>query len=117
MCDKENNFNLNFVKQTLTHKKNSNLTVNTLNAFEVFSETITTQKILLDGIALNSLMLQKILMNKNSVGASTPQITQSIEEINQNILFLNNSLFLLSSKVNDNAEFIEFLKTQITIIN
>lgn len=117
MCDQENKLKPNFVKQT--SKNSGNLTVQNLNALEIFTQTITTQKILLDGIALNSLMLQKLLSHKNSAGsgATDPLLLQTINEINQNLLSLNQNVTVLSTKTNDYSAFIEFLKTQITIYN
>ena len=82
---------------------------------EVLAESITTNRLILENVSLNGLVLQRLLSMKHT---GNEDFAASINILTNSLDALSNKIDLLTSRIdamNENNAFIEFLKTQVTI--
>ena len=110
-----------------------NQTFNDIKAAKIYAndiegQSITTQRLIMEGISLNGLMIQRLLSMQNSnSNASIDQLAASVASLQSSVESLSTQVTTMSTQLGDlntrieglanNNSFIDFLKTQLTFYN
>jgi hypothetical protein len=125
MCDSKKE-----KKNIGSEQMSKTLSLSRLHVEEIDAKIIQVKKIILEGIALDGFILQSLFVMQGGAtgsGDMTSQIAelqrllallnQKVNALTNNVTSITNTLNVINPKVTEDNLFINFLKTQITIVN